>query len=215
MAGELANYDFGGQGVNLVKNPLQLADGEATQLQNAEYVQDQSLGGRAALSKRGGLAALNASAMGGSVVGMLGLGLKTTYTRTLYAAKGSAGANTFMTSTDGTTWANTSTPPALGDLDKFTDENGARDARRMVGTKTFIVYSGNGYTKSSDKPIAVLFDGTNGFTVTDIPYGPSATANTPAFAITDWLVARGKLYLAVHDPGGTAPNMCGRVMKLD
>lgn len=215
MGGNLANYNFGGQGVNLVKNPLELEDGEATQLQNAEWVPDQSTGGKGALSKRGGLAALNGTPLAGAVMGMLGLTLKTTYVRTLYAALGSAAANTFKTSTDGSTWANTSSPAQLADLNKFTDESGLKDARRMTGHKTFLVYSGNGYTKNTDKPIATLWDGTNTFTVTDIPYGPSATANTPAYAITDWLVARGYLYLAVHDPGGSGANTCGRVMRLN
>src|SRR3990167_4472911 len=42
---------------------------------------------------------------------------------------------------------------------------------------------------------------------------PSAT-NISTFAIVDMLVAEGKLYLAVHEPGGAAPNNTGRVLSL-
>lgn len=210
----LTNYNFGGDGVNLVKDKLQLGPAEATQLQNAELVFDEARGGIGALSKRGGLAALT-SALAGTIYGMLGLSLKTTYTRTLYAALGSAGANTWRKSTDGTTWTNTSSPLAHGVNSKFTDANGERDARRATAFRNVILYQGNSYTKGTDKPPLVLWDGTNALTVTSIPIGPSATTNTPAYAIVDMLVANGKVYFAVHDPGGSGANLAGRVMSLD
>lgn len=215
MAGTLSNYNFGGDGVNLVKNKLELGDHEALQLQNAEYVPDGVAGGRGSLTKRGGLQALNGVALAGSVLGLLGLNLKTGYTRTIYAARGTATANTWRTSTDGTTWANIATPLAAADIDKFTDANGTRDARRMAAIRNAIIYPGNAYTKATNNPPIVLWNGTDALTVGAVPVGPSATALTPAFAIVDWLTANGKLYLAVHDPGGSAPNLAGRVLSLD
>jgi hypothetical protein len=213
--GVFSNYNIGGDGVNLVKNPLELADGEALQLQNAEMVPDQSRGGLAALSKRGGFAVLNSSALAGSVIGGIGLNLKTTYTRTLYAGRGTETANTWRTSTNGTTWANVATPIVAADIDKFTDANGTRDARRMASLRNLIVYPGNAYTKGTNNPPLVIWDGTENFTVAEIPVGPSATANTPAFSIVDAIVVNGKLYLAIHDPGGAAPDLAGRVMRVD
>lgn len=201
--------------MNIIKNPLQLADNEVTLSQNAEVVYDANPAGVGALTKRGGLSVLNSSALAGSVLGMLGLNLKTTYVRTLYAARGTATANTFARSTNGTVWTNTALPLAPADPDKFTDANGTRDARRMAAIKNFIVYPGNAYTKGTDKPPIDLWDGTNAYTVESIPFGPSATAATPAYAITDWLTANGVLYLAVHDPGGAAPALAGRVMSLN
>ncbi len=211
----LAIYNFGGQGVNIVKNKLQKGDAETSKLQNAEFVPDDAIGGEGSLSKRGGLAVLNSSALAGEVFGLLGLALKTTYTRTLYAARGTEDGNTFRTSTDGTTWAESTGPGAPADFDKYTDDNTERDARRMSAIKNFILFAGDNYTQDTDKPIVVLWDGTTSSEVTSIPFGPSATASTPAFTITDWLTANGKLYFAVHDPGGSAPDLAGRVMVLD
>lgn len=208
-------YSYGAGGVNLVKGPLQLADDELTQAQNAEIVYDEAKGGAGTLGKRGGLSALNGIALAGSILGMLGLNLRTTYTRTLYAARGTATANTWAKSTNGTTWTNTASPLAAADVDKFTDANGSRDARRIAAIKNCLLYPGNAYTKATDKPPVVFWDGSEALTVTSIPFGPSATASTPAFAITDWITANGKVYFAVHDPGGSAPSLAGRVMSLD
>lgn len=213
--GVLAVYDVGGGGVNLVKSPLQLADNEATQLQNAEFQPDAAAGGKGALSKRGGLLALNGVALAGAVLGFIGVNLRTSYTRTLYAGKGTQNGNTWMTTLDGTTWTNVTGPLVSGDVDKFTDANGSRDARRIAAIKTFIVYPGNAYTKGTDNPPIVLWDGVNALTVGAVPVGPSATAATPAYAIVDWLTANGVLYMAVHDPGGSAPALAGRVLSLD
>lgn len=215
MEKPLTNYLFGAGGVNLVKNPLELGDDEATQLQNAELILDQSTGGAGALSKRGGLPALNGTPLAGSVLGMLGLNLKTSYTRTLYAARGSEDANTFRKSTNGTAWTDTATPLIAAINSKFTDANGERDARRHVAFRNFIVYPYNTYTVGTDKPIFALFNGTDALQVTSVPFGPSATASTPAYAITDSIVANGKIYFAVHDPGGSAPSLAGRVMSLN
>lgn len=214
MASNVANYDFGGGGIQLVKNPLHLADNEATQLQNAELVLNETTGGAGALSKRGGLAVLNSSAMSGSVTGILPLTLLTSYTRTLYIAKGTEDSTTFVTTTDGTTLTNSTTSPRLCDFDKYTDENNARNARRMISFRNFIVYAGNNYTQDTDNPEITVFDGTTGTLVARIPVGPSSNGNPP-FVITDMITANGLIYFAVHDPGGSGANLCGRVMSLD
>lgn len=215
MSGNLANYNFGGGGVNLVKDPLEMGDDEATQLQNAEYDADAATSGKGALQMRGGLVALNASPLAGTVLGLLGLAMDTTYTRTLYAARGTATANTWRTSVDGTTWGDVVTLLAAARIGDFTDNNGLRDARRIGAIRNLIVYPGDAYTVATDNPPLLVWDGTEGFTVAAIPVGPSATALTPAFAIVDSLVANGNLYLAIKDPGGTAPNLCGRVLQVD
>ena len=214
MSGKLNVYKLGQSGVNLVKDPLHMADDEVTQAQNAEIVQDQNTGGEGALSKRGGLAALNGSAMSGSVTGIFGWPLKTTYTRTLYAAKGTEDTTTFMTTTNGTSWTDTTSPLANASFTQYTDENNARDARRMAAFRNYLIYSGNAYTKSTDNPPIVSWDGTNALTVTSVLAGPSSNGSVP-FAIVDWLVANSVIYLAVHDQGGSGANLSGRVLSLD
>ena len=214
MGDTVRNYAFGIDGVNLVKDPLKLGLSEATQLQNAEVVPDEARGGTAALMMRGGLAALNGSALAGSVTGIFGWPLKTTFTRTLHAALQSADADLFRTSTNGSTWASTSTPALLAVNTKYADEANERAARRMVSFRSFVLYAGDGYTQDTDDPIITLYDGSASVTVASIKFGPSSNASPP-FAITDMLTANGKVYFAIHDPGGTAPNISGRVLSLD
>jgi hypothetical protein len=212
MGDTIKNYEFGLGGVNIVTDPLKLAPNEATQLQNAEVRQDADAAGAAALVMRGGLAALNGSAMSGSVLGGIGWPLKTTYSRTLYAARGTEDSNTFRTSTNGTSWSDSSSASAAAAIDKYTDQGNERDARRMVSFRTFLLYPGNGYTQDTDNPIVVLWDGTTAVTVTGIPKGPSGVTNPP-FAVVDMLVAEGFLYLAIHEPDG-ATEENGRVLRL-
>lgn len=215
MASDFSNYGFGRDGVNLVKNPLEMGDGEASQLQNAELRLDQVTVGEGAIGKRGGFVALNGSALASSVLGMIGLNLKTTYTRTLYVGRGSQNSNTFRTSTDGTTFSNVSTPLIPAVPTKFADAGGKRDARRIASFRNFIVYPFNTYVVGTDNPILAIWDGTDALQLAAIPIGPSATASTPAYAITDMLTANGQIYFAVHDPGGSGANLAGRVMSLN
>lgn len=215
MASDFSNYGFGRDGVNLTKNPLEMGDGEASQLQNAELRLDQATVGESALGKRGGFVALNGSALASTVLGMIGLNLKTTYTRTLYVGRGTQNSNTWRTTTDGTTFSNTSTPPIPAAISKFSDANGVFNARRPVAWRNFIVFPFNTYTKGTDTPPIELWDGSESFTLSQLTVGPSATASTVAFTITDSIVAGGYIYFAVHDPGGAAPDLCGRVMRIN
>lgn len=214
MGDPIKNYSFGVDGVNIVSDPLKLKDSEATQLQNAELLADEATGGKFALKMRGGLAALNSSALAGSVLGMFGWPLRTTVTKTVYAARQTESANTFRTSTDGSTWANSATAAAPVAEAKYADESNQRAARRAATFRSFIVYPGDTYTQDTDDPILVFFDGTNSVTALAVKYGPSGNT-APPFVITDILVANGTIYLAVHEPGGSGANVAGRVLSLD
>lgn len=212
--GSLTVYNFGGGGVQLVKGPLHMADNELASAQNAEIVSNQNTGGEGVLSKRGGLAALNGSALAGSVTGIIGVSLLNTYTRTLLISKGTEDSTTWVTTTDGTTLTNTSTPTAAANFDKYTDENNARNARRLSSFRNFVIYPSDNYTQDTDKPLLTYWDGTNAQKITDIVTGPSSNGSV-AYAITDMLTADGKIYFLVHDPDGGNPNNAGRVMSLD
>lgn len=213
MPGLLHVYKFAQGGVNLAKSPLHLSDDEVTQAQNAEIVPDSGVGGDGSISKRGGLSVLSA-ALAGGIVGLFGLPLLTSYTRTLYTARGSQNSNTFSTTTNGTSFISTASPLALSIQSNWTDENGARDAHRMVAFKTFIIYPGNDYTKGSSNPTIDIWDSTTAQLMESVPVGPSGNG-TFAYAITDMLTANSLVYLTVHDPGGTGTNLAGRVMVLD
>lgn len=215
MAGKLNLFKFGQGGVNLTKDPLHLSDDELMSAQNAEVVLDGTNGGDGSISKRGGLAVLNSSALSGSILGIHNRPLLTTYTRTLYAAKGTAASNTFMTSSDGASWSNTTSPLAPVSPAKYTNENDIRSARRFASFKNFIIYPGNNYTSGVDNPEIDIWDSTTASLVARIPVGPSSNGS-PAYDITDILTTNeGKVYIAVHDPGGTGANIAGRVLQYD
>lgn len=212
-SGKINLYQIGQGGVNVTKDPLHLADNELSQAQNAEILEDVNTGGYGALSKRGGLAGLTSAPLAGTVTGIFPFPILTTYTRTLYVAQGTAGSDTFRTSTDNTTFTDTTVPNAPVSPPKYTNENDIRTFRRFAAWNNLIFYAGNNYTSGSTNPDLQVFDGTTGLQVTTIQIGPNSTSSS--WTITDMLTANGKIYIAVHDQGGSAPNTAGRVLALD
>lgn len=213
-------YDFGGGGVNLVKNPLQLDVNELTSCQNAELFEDVSRGGSGALSKRGGLAVLT-SALSGSILGICSLPLTTTFTKTLYASLGTASTPTWATSTNGTSWATATSPRRVTELSEATNEHFpivTGYAFRIASNQRKIVYPGDDYNTSTGTPASntalnmETWDGTNNIELLRTPIGPSAGGNH-ADGVTDMLVANGKIYLAILDPDN-ATNYKGRILSL-
>jgi hypothetical protein len=223
MGGQISVYGMGSGGVNLVKDPLELDDVEATQLQNAELVPDESKGGEGSLSKRGGLSALT-SALAGSILGMVALPLQSNYVRTLYIAMGSANAaKKWLKTTDGTTFTTASTP-TLGakQYDKYTAVLAGQSALTSsphghgVTYKNRALYIGDDYTPGDTTltvPI-ITFDGTNYDTLFRIPMG-SNTDGTGPYAVTDVLQANGKIYIAVAEKAASSSFHGGRVLAYD
>lgn len=220
MGGQVNNYNFGGEGVNIVKDPLQMSEGEASQLQNAELVPDQTKGGDGSLSKRGGLLALT-SALAGSILGFVSLPLQTTFTRTLYCGLGTAAANTAVKTTDGTTWTAVSTllRPAAQHSKHIVPHTGQTALltcqRRGVSYQKQIYYSGDDYTVGTTAPPITMWDGTNAIQSFRVPTGQNSDG-TPPTAVTDMLAANGKIYFAVVElAAGTSSFHAGRVMCFD
>jgi hypothetical protein len=223
MVGHISVYGIGSMGVNLVKDPLELADQEATQLQNAELVPDESKGGEGSLSKRGGLSALT-SALAGAIQGMVALPLQTNYVRKLYVALGEAdGSEKWMHTTDGTTFTTVSTP-SLGArvYNKYVTVLTGQSSLlysprgRPVAYKTKVLYVGDDYTPGSTTstiPI-VLFNGTDYDTLFRIPVGPNSDGTGP-YAVTDMLQANGKVYIAVAEKSAAGNFHGGRVLAYD
>lgn len=215
MPGKINLFQLGYGGVNNTKDPLHLADNELTQAQNAEIVEDVNVGGAGALAKRGGLQALNSSPLSGSVTGIFSFPILTSFTRTLYAGLGTHSSSTFKTTTNGTSWTNTSTPNAPVSPAKYGNENDVRTARRCaVAWNNFIYYAGNTYTQNTDNPDIQVFDGTTGQLVTRIAIGGEGNTS-PAYVVTDMLAANSVIYIAVHDPGGSGTSPAGRVLQYD
>lgn len=218
MGGNISVYGFGSQGVNLVKDPLELDDAEATQLQNAEILPDESKGGEGSLSKRGGLSALT-SALAGSVLGIVAMPLQTTFTRTLLCGLGTAGSATMVKTTDGTTWTTITTPsrPART-FDKYTSLAGQSSLvncpRRGVSYKTKVLYLGDDYTVDTTNPPLMAWDGTASYEIFRIPTGQNSN-NTPPTVIADMLVANGKIYLVVTERNAGGSYHGGRVLCFD
>lgn len=107
MPGKINVYNLGSKGVNVVKSPVHLDDGELTKAQNVQMDAVGSLGG---IRKRDGMARLNSSVMTGSGKGIISLPLpdRSSYVRRFFVpydyGGGAIGSNTFWESTDGTTW---------------------------------------------------------------------------------------------------------------
>lgn len=220
MGANVANYGIGKKGVNLVKAPVELDDAEGTQFQNAEMIPDEAKGGEGSLSKRGGLLALT-SALAGSILGMISLPLQTTYTRYLYVSLGSAVAgNTWMRTTDGTTWTVVTSPVRASRTgDKFQTPHAGQTAllncsRRGVSYKTRMLYAGDDYTVGTTCPPVMQWNGTDSVELFRVPIGPSSDGDEPT-SITDMLLANGKIYFTVAEKASSAAFHGGRVMQYD
>lgn len=223
MGGTLSNYNFGGDGVNLVKDPLELADAEATQLQNAEKIPDQATGGEGSLTKRQGLAALG-SALSGAVYGGISLPLQTTFTRTLYASLGTFDSNKWTKTTNGTSWTDTASPARATKHDNTNYEvigtAAQAGSHRGVTYKTQLIYPGDGYTADVGTPgnntalPLMSWDGTTALTIVTMPVGSSSSDGNSPFSVSDMVQANGKIYFCLHDPANANP-MKGRVMAFN
>lgn len=221
MGGKVDNYAFGADGVNLVKNPLELLDSEATQLQNFELMPDQAKGGKPTLSKRGGIQVLT-SGLDGDVTGMIGLPLNTTYVRTLYVSRRTATSDTWYTSTDGTTFSLSSSALAAVDTAKnlATASYPQPYSGRIVGFRNKLIYPGDDYTRdfgtptNGTAPPINLWNGTNAIELLELLPGPSSDGSA-VHNIADMLVADGYVYISTFEPTSTTPNLRGRVLRLN
>ena len=216
----LTVYALGEHGVNVVKSPIHLGDGELTAAQNARFNPEGETGG---LQKRGGLTGLNAALAGGAVKGLMAVPLPDSdlQVTTLYAAMATADANTWYASTDGTTWTPGTAPADPVQIAKL--PIGEYYSQRVATLGGSLYYPINGYTQydagppvvTGTAPVLNAYDGTDDLGTVAIPYNPIAGGTSNAMVVLDQVVHRGALYLAVYDPGGTAPNHRGRVFKLD
>lgn len=218
MAGKESNFSLGTRGINLVDEPLALQDGDLQNAQNAEF---RRTAGKQGIGKRGGLARLNSSDLGGSVLGGANVPLPsplTGITRTFYVARGTLTANPWVSSTSGTSWADVATPAAPQSYARPVDASFNYYNQRCASLGGRLVYAGNDYvqypTASDTAPPIRVYDGSRDVEICRIPLNPSSgAANT--ILINDFCVHNNQLFLCTYDPGGAAPNHRGRVFRLD
>ena len=212
--GKVDVYNLGARGVNLTASPVHTEDGDVVSAQNAISNPVSEEGG---LSKRGGLARLNSSALAGSVANIINVPLPVTLTRTLYAALDLA-TPMWRKSTDGTTWSNVTTVPARAQSNsKITGAGGDQifnTHNRIVGWNRRLYYPANGYTQAAAHPSVRAFDGTNDYEVFTVPTNTAAGVDTYPDVIGDMIVHDNKLYLTVFDSGFAATDY-SRVYEYD
>lgn len=213
MAGKETNFTLGTRGVNLVDEPLALQDGDLQNAQNAEFRRDAAAQG---IGKRGGLARLNASDLGGSVLGgahvPLPSPLSSTLARAFHAALGTVDSDTWDRSTNGTTWASVTTPARA---QTQAQAPGPEWLNQTCGTLNgVLVYAGNDYVQypaaNATAPPIRVYDGTTDAEICRVPYNPDSGAATQCIAVLCFAVHRARLFLGVHDNGPR-----GRVLELD
>lgn len=219
MAGKENNFVLGTRGINLVDEPLALEDGDLQNAQNAEF---RRTAGKMAIGIRGGLARLNASDLGGSILGGANIPLPSplsaSLTRAFLVARNTLTANTWQRSTNGTTWATAATPSQAQTYAQAVDANFGYFNQRCVSYQGKLIYPGSDYvqypTASDTAPPIRVWDGTNDFEIGRVPKNPeSGAANT--ILINDFVVHSNRVYYCTYDPGGAAPNHFGRVIELD
>lgn len=218
MGGKINVYNLGEQGVNVVKSPIHLTDGELRSAQNAIWDPSEAEGG---IRKRGGMPRFSGSAMAGAVRGIVNVPLAAPgdITRTFYLALGTFDSDTWATSANGTTWAEGATPARSQSLVQTSDAAVQYQNQRMATINRRIYYPGNDYVQypaaNHTAPSVRVFDGTNDYELFRIPYNPASGSTTNTKLITDFVVHDGRLYMAVYDPGGSAPDHRGRVFEFD
>lgn len=214
--GKITCFGLGEKGVNLVKSPLHLDDGELTNAQNAEFFRNQGRGG---IRKRGGLARFNASALG-VIRRFMNVPLPATPTVTLLAGVEGTNVETWVTSTNGTAWAEAQAPPRPFRSARRTGLNFQQLATgRIASIDGRIYYPGDDYVKyptaSHQPPPIMVYDGQDSGEVCQVPNNPQVGAAANAQNVEYMATLNGTIYLTTYDGASGGARDCGRVFELD
>lgn len=220
--GDLPQYKIGEKGLSLVQSPLHVPEGGLLSAQNVEFVRDAGIGG---IGSRGGLANLNAIALGASALQLTNVPL--TYPPSFGLMVGlNAGEdpNTWKTSTDGITYTNlTSTaivrPAGIGKSPVGLGAGAISSGQRCASFKGQFYFPGDDYivypAASHTAPPFIVWNGTAYVEMFRVPTNSTSTAGSHPIWISDTLIVNGIIYIAVYDPGGSAPDHKGRVLAYD
>lgn len=214
MPGKISIYNLGERGVNVVKSPIHLTDGELRSAQNAIFDPASAEGG---IRKRGGMPRFSGSAMAGSVMGIVNVPLAapSQITRYFFLALSTEDADTWARSTDGTTWTEVTSPARAQSITHVVDAQHQYYVGKMATLNRKIYYFGNDYVQGTTDPPVRVYDGTNDYELFRVPFNPAAGSATHTILGNTFCVHDGKLYMSVYDPGGAAPDTGGRVFEFD
>lgn len=218
MGSQLSVYNLGERGVSLVASSVHTEDGDLLSSQNALPDPNSTDGG---LSKRGGLARLNSVALAGEPQNFIGVPLPLTLTKRLYAALDAAGATNWRTSTDGTTWANATSPQKAQRVLHVTDAG--HDAtfgipNRIAAFNRKLYYPIDNYvtypTANHTPPVINVWDGTNDIDFVRVPRNTAEGATSNACMVGDMIIHDNKLCFTTNDSGWAAGDY-SRVFQMD
>lgn len=228
MAGKINVFNLGDLGVDLVKSPLHIPDGAWRSLQNAEFGNDQAEQG---IKKRGALTRINSIALAGSVLSLSNVPIAFPGTQAMLVGLNDGETNAWLSTEDGadfTTEIAAATLQRASGITKLSSALATLVAtnffmgQRPASYKNRYWYAGDNYTAwvsggggSYTAPPLIMYDGTTAYELFRVPTNPTSPAGSYPWLISDILVADGILYLAVLDPGGTAPDYKGRVLTFD
>lgn len=213
MPGKINVYNLGAKGVNVVKSPIHLDDGELIQAQNLQIDQVASLGG---IRRRDGITALNSSALAGAARGIIAPPLpdRSLLTRHYYTPVDQLGgvtANRWFHSTDRTTWTAISTGPAQPQ--QISDYASGYALYAGFDTKLCSIADKMYYVGAeAGLPTIHVWDGTTDYLLTKIPRNPRDSTDPTAII---HLIPYSSRYLLCTTHDSNSGTGRGRVFLVD
>lgn len=228
VPGKIDLYNLGSLGVDLTKSPIHGPDGSLTSCQNAVPNTRGETGG---LAKRDGLVAINSSTAGGSVQGVIQVGLR--LTQTVYVGLVNGGhwySSTDAFATQPTQTSGSGPPADVGSPTQVGSSSGGlfsavvnttNDTRLQGENATVwnnqLFYAGNpasagGFTQGTTAPNIRVFDGSVDREFALIPINPSS--GVVSWAIFHMMTEANSLYVATQDSGAIGATL-GSVYKLN
>lgn len=219
MGRELTDYLIGSRGVQLVPSPIHTPDGGILVGQNVEFIRDQGIGG---IGTRGGIARLSTSALAGSVQQLSNVPLAFPSEFDLMVGLNTGETNAWKKSVDGAAYVDLAAAllERAAGIDKSPSGVGAgaiSSGQRCASYKGQFYYPGDDYVLGGLNPTAppfMVFNGTLSYQQFRVPTNPTSALAVPNW-ISDTWIDNGVIYLGVYDPGGSAPNLKGRVLAYD
>lgn len=214
MGANIPDYEIGSQGVNIVATPLHTPDGGLLVAKNVEFIREFGIGG---LGTRRGIAKLpGSSVLAGDVNALVNAPFPLYSEVDLMVGLNAGETPSWKKSVDGTTYTNLTTgviERTAGITKSPTNASSIFLGQRAASFRNQFYFAGDNYVVDTSAPPLVNWNGTLSFEQFSIPNNP--TSGAVCKWISDLFVFNGFIYIAVYDPGGSAPNHKGRVMQYD
>jgi hypothetical protein len=216
MAGKINCFSLGEKGVNVVKSPLHLDDGELVSAQNAEFFRNRGRGG---IRKRAGLARFNGSTLG-SVARFINVPLPATPVITLWAAVDGTNTEIWLSSVDGTTWLEAAAPVRAARTSKRSGANlTGYPIGRLASLNGTMYFPADDYvqypTANHQAPPIRFYSGAFEGEVCQVPNSSQVGDTTNAKNVECMTTLNGTIYITTYDGASSGAGECGRVFQLD